>query len=62
MPKPPEPATRKPANSESVNGYRYSGVVAEDRRATLIALPEADGALRFDVRMQGDQETVFFDL
>jgi protocatechuate 3,4-dioxygenase alpha subunit len=37
-------------------------LVPEDRRATLIALPEADGALRFDVRMQGDQETVFFDL
>ncbi len=31
----------------------------EDRRATLVALREADGGLRFDVRLQGDAETVF---
>ena len=31
----------------------------EDDRATLVAAEE-DGALRFDIRMQG--ETVFFDL
>ena len=31
----------------------------EDDRATLIADPE-DGALRFDVRMQGERATVFF--
>ena len=30
-----------------------------DDRATLIAGPE-DGALRFDIRMQGDRQTVFF--
>ena len=30
-----------------------------DRRATLVAQQE-DGGLRFDVRLQGDDETVFF--
>lgn len=31
----------------------------EDRRATLVARRETDGGLRFDVRLQGDAETVF---
>ncbi len=38
--------------------------VAEDRRITLIASPEhADGSsvYRFDIRLQGDSETVFFN-
>ncbi|WP_066370040.1 protocatechuate 3,4-dioxygenase subunit alpha [Herbidospora mongoliensis] len=33
-----------------------------DRRATLIAEPERDGVYRFDIRIQGDAETVFLDL
>ncbi|WP_433225015.1 protocatechuate 3,4-dioxygenase subunit alpha [Microtetraspora malaysiensis] len=32
-----------------------------DRRATLIARPEQDGAYRFDIRLQGGEETVFLD-
>jgi len=36
--------------------------VPEERRATLIAVPAGDGLLRFDIYMQGDRETVFFDL
>ena len=36
--------------------------VPERRRSTLIAVPVSDGLLEFDVHMQGDQETVFFDL
>ena len=36
--------------------------VPADRRSTLIAVPLADGLLQFDIHMQGDQETVFFDL
>jgi len=32
------------------------------RRATLVAVEEEDGALRFDVRLQGEAETVFFDV
>jgi protocatechuate 3,4-dioxygenase alpha subunit len=35
--------------------------VPESRRHTLIAVPDADGALRFDIRLQGEDETVFFD-
>jgi protocatechuate 3,4-dioxygenase alpha subunit len=39
--------------------------VPEDRRETLIAGREETSAgivYRFDVHLQGDQETVFFDL
>ena len=31
----------------------------EDERATLVAVPE-EGALRFDIRLQGERQTVFF--
>jgi protocatechuate 3,4-dioxygenase alpha subunit len=34
-------------------------VLDEDGRETLVAEAE-DGALRFDIRMQGDRHTVFF--
>ena len=36
--------------------------VPEDRRATLIASASGPGDYRFDIRMQGPGETVFFDL
>ncbi|MGL4634487.1 MAG: protocatechuate 3,4-dioxygenase subunit alpha [Beijerinckiaceae bacterium] len=36
--------------------------VPADRRATLMAKRVSDGLYRFDIHMQGDQETVFFDL
>jgi protocatechuate 3,4-dioxygenase, alpha subunit len=36
--------------------------VPASRRATLIAVPEGQDLLRFDIYMQGDGETVFFDL
>jgi protocatechuate 3,4-dioxygenase alpha subunit len=36
--------------------------VPADRRATLIAAPAGENLLRFDIRMQGQDETVFFDL
>ncbi len=36
--------------------------VPAGRRSTLVAVPAADGLLRFDIRLQGDGETVFFDL
>ena len=32
------------------------------RRATLIAVPEPQGELRFDIWLQGERETVFFDV
>jgi protocatechuate 3,4-dioxygenase, alpha subunit len=34
----------------------------QERRATLVASPEDDGSLRFDVHLQGERETVFFAL
>jgi protocatechuate 3,4-dioxygenase, alpha subunit len=35
---------------------------SQQRRDTLIAVPEPEGQLRFDIRLQGDRETVFFDI
>jgi protocatechuate 3,4-dioxygenase, alpha subunit len=37
-------------------------LVPADRRATLVAAPAGESLLRFDIRMQGDGETVFFEL
>ena len=34
--------------------------VPQQRRATLLAQPAGDGEYRFDVHVQGDDETVFF--
>jgi protocatechuate 3,4-dioxygenase alpha subunit len=36
--------------------------VPADRRDTLVARREADGRYRFDIVMQGEDETVFFDV
>lgn len=36
--------------------------VPAERRNTLIATRGADGVHRFDIRLQGDNETVFFDV
>ena len=38
------------------------GLVPVERRPTLIARRNADGRYRFDIRLQGDNETVFFDV
>jgi protocatechuate 3,4-dioxygenase, alpha subunit len=38
-----------------------ASVTDADARATLVAEPTGDG-YRFDVRLQGDRETVFFDV
>jgi protocatechuate 3,4-dioxygenase alpha subunit len=37
-------------------------LVPADRRHTLIAKKEKDGVYRFDIRVQGGDETVFFDI
>jgi protocatechuate 3,4-dioxygenase alpha subunit len=34
--------------------------VDPERRETLVAGAEPDGSLRFDIRLQGERETVFF--
>lgn len=36
--------------------------VDQDRRSTLLATLIGDGVYRFDIHMQGDNETVFFDV
>ena len=36
--------------------------VPAERRGTLIAAPDGERAFRFDVRLQGEGETVFFDV
>jgi protocatechuate 3,4-dioxygenase, alpha subunit len=38
-----------------------SDAVPENRRHTLLAEPDGDG-YRFDIRLQGPDETVFFDV
>lgn len=48
-----EPAT---ATDEVMN------IVPADRRASLVAKKTAPGVYRFDVHLQGDNETVFFDV
>jgi protocatechuate 3,4-dioxygenase alpha subunit len=49
-----------PANGED----SALALVPEDRRQTLFAQPDPgrQGVWRFDVRLQGDEETVFFDV
>jgi protocatechuate 3,4-dioxygenase alpha subunit len=37
-------------------------LVPADRRDTLIAKKQADGVYRFDIAMQGENETVFFEV
>jgi len=39
-----------------------SSLPVRSRAATLIAAPTASGEYRFDVRLQGEDETVFFDV
>ncbi len=36
--------------------------VPETRRRTLLAQPDGDGGYRFDIHLQGPDETVFFDV
>ena len=42
-----------------VHGDPFLSSLSEDRRSTLVSAREADGSLRFDVHLQGEQETVF---
>lgn len=48
-----------PEDTEALAKDPLLGSLPEDRRRTLIAEREADGSLRFDIRMQGEDETVF---
>jgi protocatechuate 3,4-dioxygenase alpha subunit len=45
-------------------GLAHSAIlnqVPEERRATLLARKTGDGQYRWDIRMQGERETAFFD-
>ncbi|MDU0342024.1 protocatechuate 3,4-dioxygenase subunit alpha [Bosea rubneri] len=56
-------ATRVYFDGEPGNvGDPVLALVPKERRATLIAKRGADGVYRFDVRLQGEGETVFFDV
>ena len=35
-------------------------IVPADRHHCLVAKPDADGSYRFDIRLQGDDESIFF--
>lgn len=39
-----------------------SRIEHRDRIGTLMARPEGDGTYRFDIRLQGEAETIFFDI
>jgi protocatechuate 3,4-dioxygenase alpha subunit len=50
-----------PDDAEALARDPLLSTLDEDRRSTLIATREPDGSLRFDVRLQGDGETVFLE-
>ena len=59
----PRPTSSGQAGPNHPSGpLRHANRVPPHRRATLIAVPAGDHLLRFDIRIQGDNETVFFDL
>jgi protocatechuate 3,4-dioxygenase alpha subunit len=51
-----------PDELEANAGDAVLSGVEPARRPTLVAVPKGAGELRFDIRLQGDDETVFFDL
>jgi len=48
-----------PEDTEALANDPLLASLPEERRRTLIATREEDGSLRFDVRLQGEGETVF---
>jgi protocatechuate 3,4-dioxygenase alpha subunit len=50
------------AGDPALDGDPFLQLVPADRRHTLTARPSADGEWVFDLRLQGTDETVFFDL
>ena len=54
-----------PGEQDANDSDPVLGTIDADRRGTLIATPEpgaGTGVLRFDIRLQGSRETVFFDV
>ncbi|WP_457973168.1 protocatechuate 3,4-dioxygenase subunit alpha [Arthrobacter sp. D1-17] len=50
-----------PENGEALAKDPLLSSVDPERRETLIARRDADGGLTFDIRLQGEDETVFLD-
>ncbi|MCE1179509.1 MAG: protocatechuate 3,4-dioxygenase subunit alpha [Micrococcales bacterium] len=48
-----------PGDDSALAADALLGSLPQDRRATLVAVREADGSLRFDINLQGESETVF---
>lgn len=48
-----------PEDRQALGADPLLSTLAEDRRSTLIAHRDDDGGLRFDIRLQGEDETVF---
>ncbi|MFP5336712.1 MAG: protocatechuate 3,4-dioxygenase subunit alpha [Actinomycetes bacterium] len=51
--------TRAYLPSPSIEESRFLASLEPRRRQTLVTVREDDGSLRFDLRLQGDDETVF---
>jgi protocatechuate 3,4-dioxygenase alpha subunit len=50
-----------PENAEALAADPLLSSLDPERRSTLIARRDADGGLTWDVRLQGEGETVFLD-
>jgi protocatechuate 3,4-dioxygenase alpha subunit len=50
-----------PENQDALAADPLLSSLDEDRRQTLIARRDPDGGLTWDVRLQGEGETVFLD-
>jgi protocatechuate 3,4-dioxygenase alpha subunit len=50
-----------PENEEALAGDPLLSSLDPERRSTLIARRDADGGLTWDIRLQGEGETVFLD-
>jgi protocatechuate 3,4-dioxygenase alpha subunit len=48
-----------PGDTEGLAADALLSGLDGERRQSLLAKREADGSLRFDIRFQGDRETVF---
>ena len=59
-----DPLARLPHLPTEITGPVLAPVAGPGRAATLIAqaAPQAPGQFRFDIHLQGEHETVFFDV
>ena len=53
--------TRAYLSTAALEAAPQLAALPEERRSTLLARPERPGVYRFDIRLQGDEETVFLD-